>query len=191
MNGTDKICESLPLGIVLEKASIEHRWASHRWRPVDVIPGAPALDPTGPWRILDSGERWTRFHAGTLPIELYRKETEGYRLNLSQEPPRLFVILRSGEDAESEHDWVPIHATACPYEAQDYLDSGDDLVEAVAMPPAIVAFVQDFVDRYHVDEPFVKRKRKPHDPRKMGFAGAGQAPVDRRRRGGATGGREG
>ena len=191
MNGTDKICESLPLGIVLEKASIEHRWANHRWRPVDVIPGAPALDPAGAWRVLGSGERWTRFHAGTLPLELFRKETEGYRLNLSQEPPRLFVILRSGDDAESENEWVPIHATACPYEAQDYLDSGDDLVEAVEMPPAIVAFVQDFVDRNHVDEPFVKRKRKPHDPRKMGFAEAGRAPVDRPRRGRATRGPEG
>ncbi len=182
MNAIDKISETLPLGIVLEQRAIAHRWASHRWQPVGVIPGAPALDAAGDWRVLERGEGWTRFHAGTLSLALYRKETEGYRVNLSQEPPRLFIILRSGVDAESEHDWVPVHATVCPYEAQDYLDSGDDLVEAVSMPPEIVAFVQDFVDRHHVDEPFVKRKRKPHDPRKMGFAEAGRAPVDQPRR---------
>ncbi len=183
MNAIEKISETLPLGIVLEQRAIEHRWAKHSWLPVSVIPGAPPLDATGDWRVLRQGEGWTHFHAGTLPLELFRKETEGYRTNLSQDPPRLFVILRSGEDADSEHDWVPIHATACPYEAQDYLDSGDDLVESVPMPPEIVAFVQTFVDRHHVDEPFVKRKRKPHDPRKVGFSAAGRAPVDRARRG--------
>lgn len=155
--------EQLPLGIVLERRRIDNPWQDHTWQPVAVIPGAPALDPRGEWTLLAGGEGWARFHAGTLVLELFRKETEGYRMNLSQEPPRLFVVLRKGEDMDSSHDQVPFLATACPYEAQDYLDSGDEVVEPVAMPDSVIAFVQAYIDQHHVDEPFHKRKRKRHD----------------------------
>lgn len=172
-----EIKDSVPLGVVLEKRAVENRWIKHAWRAVAVIPGAPALDAEGTWRSLRSGQGdgtdedgdWEHFHAGTLACDLFRKETEGYKVNLSQEPPRVFVVLRAGVDLEVAHEWVPVHVTVCPYEAQDYLDSGEDLVEPVVMPPDLVAFVQAFVDRHHVDQPFYKRKRKPHDPRKAGF----------------------
>lgn len=172
-----EIKDSVPLGVVLEKRAVENRWIKHAWRAVAVIPGAPALDAEGPWRSLRSGKDgggdgdgdWEHFHAGTLSCDLFRKETEGYKVNLSQEPPRVFVVLRAGADLEVAHEWVPVHVTVCPYEAQDFLDSGEDLVEPVVMPPDLVAFVQAFVDRHHVDQPFYKRKRKPHDPRKVGF----------------------
>ncbi len=162
--------ESLPLGVVLERRRVEHPWKDHDWRPVAVIPGAPARDPEGEWRTLNEGEDWVHFHSGTLPLELFRRETEGYKFNLSQDPPRIFVVLRSGEDADCEHDVVPFLVTACPYEAQDYLDSGEEIVEAVTMPPGVIAFVQAYIDRHHVDEPFKKRKRKRHDAEGEVFA---------------------
>jgi hypothetical protein len=174
--------ESLPLGVVLERREVENRWIKHRWLPVAVLPGAPARDPRGDWRSLETGEGWERFHAGTLPLELFRKETEGYRVNLSQTPPRVFVALRSGEEADSDKEYLPFLVTVCPYQAQDYLDSGND-VEAVPMPPGLVAFVQDFVDRHHVDEPFYKRKRKPHvSEDETGKRGAGEGKSDREKR---------
>jgi hypothetical protein len=37
------------------------------------------------------------------------------------------------------------------------------------MPPDLVAWVQAFVDKHHVDEPFYKRKRKRYDPDEAGF----------------------
>jgi hypothetical protein len=152
--------ERLPLGVVVERREIENRWIKHRWTVVAVVPGAPPLDPRAEWRELASGEGWVHFHAGTLPLSLYPRETEGYRLNLSQQPPRLFVVLRDGADMDSRHDRVAALVTACPYEAQDYLDSGEEQVEAVTMPEAVAAFVSDFVERHHVDERFEKRKRK-------------------------------
>ena len=66
---------------------------------------------------------------------------------------------------------VPIFVTVCPFEAQDYLDSGEDLVEPVAMPAPLVALVQRFVDEHHVDQPLYKRQRRPHAPRQQGAAG--------------------
>lgn len=165
--------ESFPMGVVVERRSLNSPWKDYEWRPVAVIPGAGARDPQAEWLKIGEGEGWVRFHAGTLPLELFRKETEGYRLNLSQDPPRLFVVLRPTEDEDSRHEVVPFMVTACPYQAQDYLDSGEEVVEPVAMPDAVVALVQDFVDRYHVDEPFHKRKRKRYDPNKVGFGSRG------------------
>lgn len=175
--------ETLPLGVVLERRRIDHPWMDHAWRPIAVLAGAAACDPAGEWTVLGHGEGWIRYHSGTLPLKLFPRETEGYKVNLSQEPPRLFVVLRGGEDCDSAHEVVPFLVTACPYEAQDYQDSGEEIVETVAMPPDVVAFVQAYVDRYHVDQPFHKRKRKPHDAERSGFART--APVSFR------GGRDG
>lgn len=171
----------LPLGVVVERRALSNRWVPFAWRPVAVIPGAGEMDPKGDWLPLTSGEGWDQFHAGTLPLRLFPKETEGYRFNLSQEPPCLFVVLRSNEDDEElPHDVVPFLVTACPYEAQDYLDSGDDIVEPVTMPDAVVAFVQAYVDKHHVDEPFEKRKRKRWDGegRRVGLRSSRQDDLD-------------
>ncbi len=152
--------ESLALGIVLERRAIDNPWIDHTWKPVAVIPGAAPRAPTEEWIVLREADDFVQFHAGTLPLNLFPGETDGYRLNLSQRPPRLFVVLRDEEDGDVPHDVVPFLVTACPHEAQDYLDSGEEVVEAVVMPEGVVAFIQDFVDRHHVDQPFYKRKRK-------------------------------
>lgn len=152
---------SMMLGVVVERRESGHPWQSHVWMPVSVIPGAAEIDG---WRELDSGPGWVRVHAATLPLELHRKETEAYRTNLSNDPPRIYVGLRSdGADIECEYDVVPFLVTASPYEAQDYLDSGEDIVEGITMPDAVIGWVQDFVTTHHVDEPFRKRKRTRHD----------------------------
>jgi hypothetical protein len=156
---------SLPVGVVVERRDSASPWQDYDWSAVAVVPGAPPVDI---WRILRHGPGWAHFHAATLDLELFRKETEGYKTNLSGSRPAVYVVLRRGEEA-GKPEVVPFKVTACPYEAQDYLDSGDDLVEAVAMPEPVIAFVKDFIDRHHVDEPFVKRERKPYDPRKGGF----------------------
>lgn len=148
--------ESLPLGIVVERRKSQSRWAEFSWRAVAVIPGAPEIDD---WSTLREGDDWTHFHIATLPLELFPKETEGYRYNLSCDPPVVFVVLREGEEA-GEHDIEPALVTVCPYEAQDYLDTGEDQVDSVEMPDAVRAWVATFVERHHVDEPFKKRTRK-------------------------------
>ncbi len=152
----------LPVGVVVERRQTSHPWQEHAWRPVAVIAGAAKLDPKGDWVTLGEGPSWTRFHAGTLSLSFFRRETEGYKVNLSQQQPRVFVVMRTGYDMGCAHETLPFHVTVCPYEAQDYLDSGDELVEAVPMPQGLIALVQDYVDRHHKDEPFYKRKRKKH-----------------------------
>ena len=38
-------------------------------------------------------------------------------------------------------------------------DTGEDIVEAVPMPPGMVAWVRAFVEKHHAEEKFVKRRR--------------------------------
>ncbi len=177
---------SLPLGIVLERRDVDNPWVDHSWRTVAVVAGAPARSPLGEWTPMGGGEGWAHFHAGTLTLELFPRETEGYKLNLSQDPPRLYVVLRDEEEGLCDHEVVPFLVTACPYEAQDYLDSGEEQVDAVPMPEAVIAFVETYVGRHHVEEPFHKRKRKGADSADEAFARPpGWAP--RRRGGGGDG----
>ena len=152
--------ETMPIGVVIERRRSDHPWSDYVWRPVAAIPGAPALDPQGPWTRMREGEDWIQFHGGTLRLELFRAETEAYKVNLSQTPPRIFVLLRREDDPDCEHDYVPFMVTASPYEAQDYLDSGEEIVEGVPMPEDVIAFTKAFVDAHHVDEVFTKRRRK-------------------------------
>lgn len=187
MGGADTVTEkmqTMPLGVVIERREIDNPWQSYVWAPVAVIPGAPAADG---WRELARGEGWVRYHVATLTMELHRKETEAYRANLSSARPAIFVMLAETDDEDAEHEVMATLVTASPYEAQDYLDSGETIVEGVAMPDGVIAFVQAFIDRHHVDEPFVKRKRKPHDPDRDDHARRPLVSEARRRRGGNHG----
>lgn len=155
----------LRVGIVVERRETDNKWIDHTWQVLSIIPGAPENNG---WVEIGSGEGWVHYQGPTLVIELFRKETEGYRYNLSLEDPAVFVVMRDGEE-DCDYEVVPFLATVCPYEAQDYMDSGEEMVNMVAMPPEIAAWVAEFVEINHVDEPFVKRKRKTFDPRTDGF----------------------
>lgn len=173
------------LGVVIERREIDNPWQQYSWRPVAVIPGAPAIDGR---KTLREGDGWVHYHAATLPLELFRGETEAYKVNLSGHPPSIYVVLRDDEDADAEADsYTPFCVTASPYEAQDYLDSGEELVEGVPMEPGMIAWVQGFIDRHHVDEPFKKRKRKPYDPNESGFSRRPESGPGGDRRGGRNG----
>lgn len=159
--------ESMPLGVVVERREIDNPWQDHTWSAVAVIPGAAEIDE---WRLLASDEGWVHYHAATLTLELHRSETEAYRTNLSDNPPRVYVLLREDEEND-EHEVAPFLVTVSAYEAQDYLDSSEEIVDGVTMPDAVIAWVQAFIDAHHVDEPFVKRKRKRHATEELGFGG--------------------
>jgi len=145
----------MPVSIVIERCKSDHPWQDYTWHPIGVLPRAAPER----WKMLAEGDGWAQFQAGTLRLELFRGETEGYLVNLSQDPPVVYVVLRRGEEAD-ENEVEPFHATVCPYEAMGYVESGDEVVEGVAMPPEVRAWVGEFVERYHVDTPFIKRRNR-------------------------------
>lgn len=153
--------ESMKLGVVLTRRKIAHKWQEYAWRVGEVIPGAPEA---AEWRLLRQGDAETAYLAATLPVDLYPGETPGYRHNLSQRQPVVYVVLRRDE-GNSERPVRPFRVTVCSAEAQDYLD-GDEIVEAVPMPAAVVAWLHDYVGRFHVEREFEKRGRAERDARR-------------------------
>ena len=155
---------TMDLGVVVERREIDNPSQDYLWRPIAVIPNA-ARDER--WRELHSGADWVHFLAATFDLQLFRGETEGYMTNLSQDPPLIYVVLRQGEEAE-DNEVEPFHITACPFEAMGYHESGDEIVEGVPMPDDVQAWLQTFVDQYHVETPFEKRRNKRHKDRDRG-----------------------
>jgi Protein of unknown function (DUF3305) len=145
----------MPVTVVIERRASSHPWQDEIWRPLGILPRAAGERG----QVLASGEGWTQFHGGTLDIELFRGETDGYRTNLSQPTPAVYIVLSRGEQAGAMA-FEPFLATVCPYEAEAYTAGGDEIVEGVPMPPELMEWLREFVTLHHVDRPFVKRKNK-------------------------------
>lgn len=143
---------TMPVGIILRKTPGVTRWVAWNWTASAVLPGAGPAE----WRVLRREGEAVEFHAATVTLELHGAETEAYLHGLSAEIPSLFVVLR---EADGDPPLEVVLVTASPYEAQDYTDSGEEIVEKVPMPHGLIAWVRDFVEEYHEDEVFVKRRR--------------------------------
>ena len=150
--------ERLRVGVLLERRRIAHPWQEYAWHADEVVPGAPDIAAPCP---VQAGEGRERYHIATLDIELFPGETEGYRYNLSQAQPVVYVLWRHEQEDPAQLPEV-FHATVCPYEAQDYLDGGDVIVEGVPMPDLVAHWLRAYIARHHVDAPFEKRRRKRH-----------------------------
>ena len=144
---------TMPLGVIVERREIDHPWQKCIWRPVAVMPGTAPVDD---WTELARGRGFVRFFCGTLPLSLHRGETEAYRYTLANTPPPVYVVLRSADAREDGREIRPFLVTASPYEAEDFLDSGDEIVEAVRANGVPVEYVL-FDDEGHG---FVKKENQ-------------------------------
>lgn len=154
-DSAQKQCQ-IEIGVVLRKAPGVTRWAKWSWLVSAVLPGAAPAD----WKVLRREGDSVEYHAATLPMTLYHTDTEAYVHALEADEPGIFVIMRPSDDAERPFDMVLVTASA--YEAQDYCDSAEEVVEKVKMPPALLGWIKRFVDAHHEQEVFVKRKRDKH-----------------------------
>jgi hypothetical protein len=142
------------LGVVLRQAPGVTRWARWTWRAVAVLPGAG----DAAWKLLRKEGDVSEYHAATLDLRLYVSDTEAYAHELGSEVPSVYVVMRRSE-GDGPAGLKVVQATASPYEAQDYADSGEEIVERVAMPSGLLAWVGDFVEAHHEEVDFIKRKR--------------------------------
>jgi hypothetical protein len=148
-----------PVAVVLRRTPLAHRWASERWEPIAVEIDADVSAPE-PVKLADdaAGTCW-RF--GGHAIELHRTEAEGYHLNITSPDPKVFVMWRMAEDAQGGPAALPIVVTASYNEAARMLDGGEQ-VDAVPMPPGLMAWLQPFVAEHYKPEP--RKKVRRNDP---------------------------
>ncbi len=143
----------MPLGVVIRRSPGVTPWARWCWRAVAVLPGAGTAD----WTELRREGETVEYHAATPILTLWAAEAEAYLANLSDRVPSIYVVLR--DEAPDDAPFEVVLATASPYEGQDYADNGEDIVEKVAMPAGLIAWVRDFAQKHRADQAFVKRRR--------------------------------
>ena len=138
------------LAVIMQRLTTNNRWQSVVWEPWAVL---ESDEPAGEARRLVNRpdmEHW--LHAG-FELVIHRDETEGYYLNVSSGSPRIFVLWRMEEDAA-----LPLQVTASYHEGGRWLDGGN-AVDSVTMPPAIFAWVGEYVERNYRPEP--RKRIKP------------------------------
>ena len=155
---------SRQVSVIAECRPAVSRWADEVWRVVAVLDGQAAAEPFT--QLAEEPGGPTRFFAGSTQLLLHRKETEAYLGNLAGDRA-LYVIMRPDEGGQP---LALYDVTASPYEAADYLDSGEELVESVPMTDAIAAWMQAFCDFHHVETPFKKRRRDKVDVEELKFS---------------------
>jgi len=152
----------IPVGVVVERRKAKSPWLDFLWRPVSVLPGTPSA---APWTPIGAEEDRAILYAGACVIELYRSETTNYRDNLVSGAPALWVVLRP---TASEPGYEVLTVTADPVEGEAFTDAGNDLVETVPMPAAIIETIGDFIAEHYVERRFVKRRRADAKPQADG-----------------------
>ena len=153
---------SITLSVYVARRETSHRWQRYQWRAVSAQPDEPSEDQ---WRLVETTPGEKIYLACQLALVLHRRETEGYKYNLSGQEKSIYVIMRPTD--EPEFPWKPVMLSVSPHEAMAGTEFGDDQVDAVPMDQVVETFVRGFVDRHHVDQPFVKRRRKGRE-KKLG-----------------------
>jgi hypothetical protein len=150
--------EDLTVGIVVERRTLDNPWVDHVWLPSAVLPGAPATEAG---TVLSEQGGVRQVYAGPHVVSFFSVETAHYRDNLSSGSPKVWVALRR---VDGEQHVRVVGATVDPAEGEAFTEAGDDIVEAVAMPPEIAARLADFIAMHHVEREFQKRRREKANP---------------------------
>lgn len=157
----------ITVAVVVERRKARSPWLDFVWRPILVLPGNAAA---APGTLLNATEDIALFYAGEAAIELYRTEMANYHANLASGAPSLWVVLRP-DAARTFYKLAAV--TADPAEGEAFADAGNNLVEALPMPAAVVEMIADFVSLHHVERPFVKRRRQQTVSRGSVHCGSG------------------
>jgi hypothetical protein len=144
------------VGVVVAKRKLSNPWADHVWLPSAALPAAAAAEP---WTRLSANDQEELYYAGSYELSFHPSETSHYRDNLVSGQPSLWVALRpiGGDD----HEIATV--TADPYEGESMAGAIGEIVEAVPMPAAVQAHLAAFIDAFHVERAFFKRKRDRAD----------------------------
>jgi len=161
----------ITVGVIAEKRKSTSQWADDYWIPTAVIDSHVHQQPGELMRQTDNA---SIYFMGFSEIYCHATETEAYVHNFESRVPAVYVVLRHDDEGEHPLPWYVHAVTVSPYEAQDYSDSSEDIIERVHMPVSIAEAVMNFTDLHHVDVPFKKRKRTDFKKEQQQF---GKEPI--------------
>jgi Protein of unknown function (DUF3305) len=141
---------SFPIAVVMQRRAVQNRWIDCVWEPWGVLSGYAGERAR---RMLVSDAAAAQWLHPGFTLVLHRDEVEGYYLNVSGPSPSVFILWRMEAD-----EGLPLDATVSSEEAGRWLDGGH-LVDRVAMPPEVFAWLGDYVEHNYRPEP--KARIKP------------------------------
>ena len=155
-----------PVAVVIERTVLSDRWGSEQWQVAAVErDDSPRLPPV---RMVHENNR-TCWRFTGLSMELHLSESEGYHLNITAPEPKVFVMWRMAEAAGAGNESpgaFPVLVTVSYNEAARLLDGGEQ-VDATALSPEMLAWMQPFVDANYRSEPKRKNRRNEHYEREL------------------------
>ncbi|MDO9597206.1 MAG: DUF3305 domain-containing protein [Azoarcus sp.] len=149
-----------PVAVIMERRSLQNRWADEAWEAVGVVPAFEGGSATGaaadaPRKILTEADRDQWLFAG-FQLELFRDEVDNYFLNMSSPIPKVFVMWRKESDVAT-----PATVSVSYGEAARWLDSGEQ-VDGIPMSRELADWVGDFVNTHY--KPAPRKKVRRNDP---------------------------
>ena len=145
-----------PVAVVMQHTPLANRWVDERWEAIAVELTEESM--VAPERIEDS-QAGTRWRCSGHFVELHPVEIEGYFLNASATEPKVFVLWRMAEPEDAAEPRArPLIVTLSYGEAARFLDAGEQ-VDAVPIPPPLLAALSSFVAENYRPEPRKKVKR--------------------------------
>lgn len=149
-----------PVAVIMERRSLQNRWADEAWEAVGVVPAFEGGSATGaaadaPRKILTEADRDQWLFAG-FQLELFRDEVDNYFLNMSSPIPKVFVMWRKESEVAT-----PATVSVSYGEAARWLDSGEQ-VDGIPMSRELADWVGDFVNTHY--KPAPRKKVRRNDP---------------------------
>ncbi|HEY2865340.1 MAG TPA: DUF3305 domain-containing protein [Casimicrobiaceae bacterium] len=147
-----------PVAVVVERIALANRWVSEKWQ-IGVVERDDSPLPVAVKLSDDAGT--TRWRFTGFRIELHTSESEGYFLNITAPEPKIFVMWRMLEPERIGVDGLaarPELVTVSYNEAARLMDGGEK-VDAVPLPPDVLAWMRPFVDANYKPEPKRKVRR--------------------------------
>jgi hypothetical protein len=149
---------AVQVAVIAERRPGVTKWVDHVWQAVEVLEHAP---PVPAWTKLREDGGRALFFAGVAEVVMHPTDTDNYKHNLESAQPLVWVLLRP---TEAEPGMALQSVMVDPGEAHLHADVGQDLMEALPMPPGLHAIATEFVARHHKERGFYKRKRDQANP---------------------------
>lgn len=138
--GIRMLMATMPIAIIMQRRTIQHRWVDTAWAAVAVVPrwdSQPMVQP-----LLQSEEQDTYLVSG-LQLELYPDENDGYFENWAAPEPKIFVRWRMQDERA-----MPVVASVSYGEGTRMLDSGEP-ADGIPMPEEIYAWLTRYLQAHY------------------------------------------
>jgi hypothetical protein len=135
---------SMPIAVLMQRRTLQHRWADEAWEAVGVVPDRGDLPPV---QVLSQTPERDYYLVSGLELELYPDENEGYYENCVAPESKVFVLWRM-EGGRA----MPVRASVSYVEGTRMFDSGEH-ADGVTMPAEIYAWLAGYLREHYQPKP--------------------------------------